>query len=88
MTVYIDEIRQHLNVKGEARRYGTGWCHLWADDLEELHEFAAKIGMQRRWFQDERLPHYDMVPSRRRRAILAGAVEMSLREWIRAGRDG
>ena len=41
------------------------------------------------WFKDrDGFPHYDMVPSRRRRALRAGAQEMSLREWIRAGRDG
>jgi len=28
---------------------------MFADTLEELHEFAQKIGMKREWFQDKRL---------------------------------
>ncbi len=30
--------------------------------MEELHEFAARLGLQRRWFQDKgRYPHYDVT---------------------------
>jgi len=34
--------------------------HLTADTLDELHAEAARIGLQRRWFQSGRHPHYDV----------------------------
>lgn len=61
-----------------------GWklgpsCHLLADSVEELHEFAAKLGMKRSWFQMSRmgLPHYDLVASRRAKAVKLGAIEIN-----------
>ena len=30
---------------------GRSWCHLVADDGDELHRFAAQLGLRRRWFQ-------------------------------------
>lgn len=62
-----------------------GWklgpsCHMFADTLEELHGMASKIGMKRSWFQDkEDLPHYDLVKSKRDRAIKLGAKEVGWR---------
>lgn len=32
--------------------------------LAELHRVAAKVGMRRAWFQDEKWPHYDLVAGR------------------------
>ena len=50
-------------------------------DIEELHQFAERIGMKRAWFQPHRVaPHYDLTPRRRAQALLAGAVEVSRRE--------
>lgn len=52
-------------------------CHLFADTTEELHAFALRLGMRRSWFQDDpRLPHYDLTPRRRRKALYYGAKEM------------
>jgi hypothetical protein len=52
-------------------------CHLFADTVEELHEFAQRIGMRRAWFQDhKKLPHYDLNESRRAAAVLNGAKEV------------
>ena len=88
MTVYVDAITTYgvPLIKGEAKRYGTKWSHMWTDgDLEELHEFALSIGMKRRWFQPHHImAHYDIVPSRRERAIKAGAIEASIRDHIKA----
>lgn len=64
---------------------GYLWCHLYADSLEELHEFAKKIGLKCEWFQAPpkcSLPHYDMVESRRAKAIKAGAIELTSRTQI------
>ena len=54
-----------------------------ADSHEELHAFAAKIGMKRSWFQEKTsitgrdLSHYDLVPNRRAKAIRMGAIEIN-----------
>lgn len=40
---------------------GYLWSHLVADDPDELHAFAAQLGLRRWWFQDKRLPHYDTM---------------------------
>lgn len=51
--------------------------HLVSDvSLEELHIFATGIGMRREWFQDKRLPHYDLMSSTKRRAALAAGAKM------------
>lgn len=55
-------------------------CHMFTDgDLSELHNLAQKIGLKREWFQDKRLPHYDLTPSRRVLALRNGAVEATHR---------
>lgn len=60
---------------------GYGWrlgpsCHLIADSLDELHAFAASVGMKRAWFQPKSSPHYDLTESRRKRAVQLGAIEL------------
>lgn len=55
--------------------------HLYADTEEELHAFARKIGLRRRWCSDHtqpnsRLLHYDLNSARRARAVTQGAVEV------------
>lgn len=88
MTVYVDDsgIRANVHDGETGRNYNTRWCHLFCDgDLDELHRFAAGIGMRRSWFQgqpEHRYPHYDVVPSRRARAVAAGAVEVTWRESL------
>lgn len=47
-----------------------------ADTLEELHDFAARLGLQRHWFQDRgRYPHYDVTSAARLRALRMGAID-------------
>jgi hypothetical protein len=59
------------------------WCHLLADSDEELHAFAAALGLKRAWFQHrEDMPwkdHYDIPDELRDEALRAGAVEVDLR---------
>lgn len=44
---------------------------------QELHEFAAHIGLKRAWFQEHPwVPHYDLTPSKRKLAVLHGAKEV------------
>jgi hypothetical protein len=96
VAVYVDALQVGFETDAQARRVGERhnhqWCHLWADSPDELHEMAQRIGMRRSWFQDKKgrsrlgidFPHYDLVPSRRARAVRLGAQEASLRKWIAA----
>ena len=81
MTVYVDDWRQPARVG----RVTATWSHLTVgpyDDIDELHVFAARIGLKRSWFQDKPWPraHYDVTESKRRQAIAAGAVPITWRE--------
>ncbi len=96
--IVIDELRTHDRIKAEAKRFGTRWCHLMAmparperpltdADIEELHTFAARLGLRRAYFQDHphiAFRHYDLVPSKRRLAIALGAKEVTSREWAQS----
>jgi hypothetical protein len=66
MAVYVDS---------EGIRWrGREWSHLVADSLDELHAFADRLGLQRRWFQSKTLyPHYDVTSTVRVRALALGA---------------
>lgn len=72
MTVYVDDAI-HL-------WRGKLWCHLFSDNLDELHQFAAHLGLQRSWFQEPPRAswcHYDITANKRRIAIGLGATEAS-----------
>ena len=57
------------------------WAHLVSDEsYDELHELAARLGLERRWFQGD---HYDVPSDYRLRAIELGAVPVSSRELVR-----
>ena len=61
------------------------WCHLVSDmSVEELHEFAARIGCKREWFQGQKpwFPHYDLQRGLRIRAVTAGSVEVDRRGMV------
>lgn len=80
MAVYVDPLR---NYGGSAEFRWPISCHMYADTLDELHAMAARIGMRRSWFQDDRrLPHYDLVPRRRAAAVRLGAVEHTRAEMV------
>lgn len=73
MTVYVDEIVYWPQRVVGARSHH--WSHLWADEIEELHDMAQRIGLKRSWFQDHpRHPHYDITPNKRLLALQQGAV--------------
>ena len=79
--IYVDEL---VDYTGITRLKYKRWCHLWTNgDIEELHKFAQSIGLQRRWFQDKTLAHYDLVPSKRRIALNKGAESITLQEYYR-----
>ena len=56
---------------------GLKWCHLLADDPDELHRFAALLGIKRVSFQGPpktATPHYDLTGYERSKAITLGAI--------------
>jgi hypothetical protein len=60
--------------------HGRLWSHLASDtSLEELHAFAAGIGLPRRAFERD---HYDVVAERFDAALAAGAQLVTSREIV------
>ncbi len=83
--LYVDDLFTAARVKPAARRFGNRWCHLSTDGpLEELHQFAATLGLSRAWFQPHAtLSHYDLTPSKRMQAVGLGAREITTIERLR-----
>jgi hypothetical protein len=80
LSVYVDPLFEH---GGSPTFHWKRSCHMYADTLDELHTMAKRIGMQRAWFQNKpKLPHYDLVPTRRAAAVSAGAVEHTRAEMV------
>ena len=81
MAVYIDELMPSPR-KGPWRHKVS--CHLIADDIEELHDFACFLGLRRAWFQgDSVIPHYDLTRGKRFEAVRLGAIEIDRAEMGR-----
>lgn len=93
MTVYVDDAR----IKAKVSSWDTRWSHLFADTPDELHAFAARLGLRRSWFQDPTVVgkprarpgsraaenwHYDVTDAKRRQAITMGAVPVTWRDAV------
>lgn len=60
---------------------GRRWAHLVSDtSYDELHRFAARLGLPRRAFQGD---HYDIPADYREQAIDLGAEPVEARELVR-----
>jgi hypothetical protein len=60
---------------------GRRWAHLVSDEsYDELHVFAARLGLPRRAFQGD---HYDVPEDYRVIALRLGAVEVDARVLVR-----
>jgi hypothetical protein len=85
MSVYVD----HAFAVGDWGRW-SGGGHMQADTLDELHAFAARIGMRREWFQSKpgrpENDHYDLPRALRELAITLGAVPEDRRAGTRRRR--
>lgn len=80
MAVYVDNVRIAWR--------GRHWCHLVADSLDELHQFAHTLGLKRAWFQAQAsLPHYDVTVEVRGIALSRGAVAADRRTLISRGQQ-
>lgn len=76
MSVYVDDMRAG---------YGRmTMCHMVADTRAELLAMADKIGVARRWLQkpDTAREHFDVCLAKRRLAVAAGAVQLTVRELV------
>jgi len=66
----------------EARWWHRGrkWCHMVSDEsLDELHDFAGRVGIPRRGFQGD---HYDIPEEYRPKIIAGGALVVESRELV------
>lgn len=75
--VYVDAAVWHWR--------GLKWAHLLADDTDELHRFAARLGIHRASYQGPprtSVPHYDLTLYERHRAIALGAIACSREEIV------
>lgn len=63
----------------------TDGVHLVSDcSIPELHIFAHSIGLKITWYQQHRIPHYDLTTRRMRmRAWFAGASCVHTRELVK-----
>jgi len=79
--IYVDEaIWKSANGR-------KSYAHMVADSLEELHQFAAKIGVKPHFFhRSKTAPHYDITSDQHAVAIANGAVLVSSREVLAKGK--
>jgi hypothetical protein len=88
MSVYVDDAFIQASVPNGSATHSSKWCHLTADTPEELHAFAARLGLKRSYFQPGKpiggkpspFWHYDLTESKRARAIALGARAVPYRE--------
>ena len=78
MAILIDSFQ---NGARDPFRYWYRRCgHLVSDSsLEELHQFAAELGLRREWFQMKSIPHYDLTGEVYELSIERGAILVSSR---------
>lgn len=71
MTVWVDSVRHYPHARTRRKHF----CHMVCDgDIAELHAMADALGLKREWLHRHRtLPHYDLPPETRERAIELGA---------------
>lgn len=71
--IYVDDYQ---------RRCGqVTLCHMMSDSsLDELHAFARRLHLGRKWFHDATAPHYYLSHGKRAEAVSLGAAELQIRE--------
>jgi hypothetical protein len=76
MPVLVDPLRHYAHVRFAVK----DWCHMAVDgSFDELHAFAARLGIPRRRFQGD---HYDLPPWLRERAVACGAEEVTTADLL------
>jgi len=84
MTIYIDKAEWVTKAKNPRKQY----AHMISDtSLEELHFFAAQMGIKRHFFHQSRAcKHYDISGEQIQKVLSAGAYEVSSKEIVKLGR--
>jgi hypothetical protein len=73
VAILVDDAKWHWR--------GRVWAHLVSDSsYDELHAFAARLGIPRRAFQGD---HYDVPAEYREAAIALGAAAVDSRHLVR-----
>lgn len=80
MPVYVDNLATYSNGTGYWRNRPS--CHLIADSIKELIEFAESIGIDKERFQPKSSPHFDLTAESRAAAVANGAIELGRREFV------
>jgi hypothetical protein len=76
VAVLVDPLREYP----DAGLPWTHWCHMVSDTgFDELHAFAAQLGIPRRRFQGD---HYDLHAAMRDRALAMGALAVATGELV------
>ena len=75
--IYVDWLCSH------GFKYGKS-CHLFGDQYSELMMFAVKIGLKPAWIHVSKsgILHFDLTESKRKKAVKAGAHEMTKKDFI------
>lgn len=86
MVVYVDDMH-----KSPMGRFGRmKMSHMMADTTEELLKMADVVGVDRKWIQNAgagpHREHFDISMIRRRLAVGAGAIELTMRGLARRNR--
>ena len=75
MAIYVDFMQIEFK--------GYKWCHMLADTLQELHDFAELIDVDKRLFhRNASYPHYDVTVQMRETALEYGAIPASRKKII------
>ena len=79
MTVFVDAA---IHYKGDKK-----YCHMVSVDLNELHDFADRLGVKRCWYSTKKnSPHYDITEEQRSKAIQTGALPATRRQVLQITR--
>ena len=79
MAIYVDFVCIEFR--------GYKWCHMLADNLQELHNFAELIEVDKRLFhKNASYPHYDITTQMREVAIKNGAIVATRKQIIDAAK--
>lgn len=77
--IYVDEL---IFKKKNGKKC---YCHMFADSVEELHEFADLIGRKRCWYHKSStgIMHYDLDEKFRTLALENGASVISTKDALK-----
>jgi uncharacterized protein DUF4031 len=80
MAVYVDEVMHYDAPPNDDWPYLTS-CHMFADSLKELIDFAKELGLREEWIQLPpkcNLPHFDLTKTKRTLALRKGAIPIKI----------